>query len=197
MARPDVRDKRRDQILDAFEEIVARNGIEGATLARTAEVAGLARPLIRHNIGNRDDLVAALVERFLEKSRDAMDGMLNELPPEKAIHVLVDWLFDKSYSDPQLVRISSALITASADDPRLARKMRSWLREFIDRITFTLSASYPDAGKDRVDAVAAGLTGIYFNIESLYPLGDIQSVSQASRNAALLLVTSLETKNVK
>ena len=197
MARPDVRDKRRDQILDAFEEIVARNGIEGATLARTAEVAGLARPLIRHNIGNREDLVAALVERFLEKSRDAMDGMLNELPPEKAIHVLVDWLFDKSYSDPQLVRISSALITASADDPRLARKMRSWLREFIDRITFALSASYPDAGKDRVDAVAAGLTGIYFNIESLYPLGDIQSVSQASRNAALLLVTSLETKNVE
>lgn len=197
MARPDVRDKRRDQILDAFEEIVARNGIEGATLARTAEVAGLARPLIRHNIGNREDLVAALVERFLEKSRDAMDGMLNELPPEKAIHVLVDWLFDKSYSDPQLVRISSALITASADDPRLARKMRSWLREFIDRITFTLSASYPDAGEDRVDAVAAGLTGIYFNIESLYPLGDIQSVSRASRNAALLLVTSLETKNVK
>ncbi len=197
MARPDVRDKRRDQILDAFEEIVARNGIEGATLARTAEVAGLARPLIRHNIGNREDLIATLVERFLEKSRDAMDGMLNELPPEKAIHVLVDWLFDKSYSDPQLVRISSALITASADDPRLARKMRSWLREFIDRITFTLSASYPDAGKDRVDAVAAGLTGIYFNIESLYPLGDIQSVSQASRNAALLLVTSLETKNVK
>ena len=197
MARPDVRDKRRDQLLDAFEEIVARNGIEGATLARTAEVAGLARPLIRHNIGNREDLVAALVERFLEKSRDAMDGMLNELPPEKAIHVLVDWLFDKSYSDPQLVRISSALITASADDPRLARKMRSWLREFIDRITFTLSASYPDAGKDRVDAVATGLTGIYFNIESLYPLGDIQSVSRASRNAAMLLVTSLETKNVK
>lgn len=197
MARPDVRDKRRDQILDAFEEIVARNGIEGATLARTAEVAGLARPLIRHNIGNREDLVAALVERFLEKSRDVMDGMLNELPPEKAIHVLVDWLFDKSYSDPQLVRISSALITASADDPRLARKMRSWLREFIDRITFTLSASYPDAGKDRVDAVATGLTGIYFNIESLYPLGDIQSVSRASRNAALLLATSLETKNVK
>ena len=46
--------RRRQEYLDAFEKCVARYGIEGATLAKIAEIAGLARPLVRHNVGNRD-----------------------------------------------------------------------------------------------------------------------------------------------
>ncbi|MEO1142890.1 MAG: TetR/AcrR family transcriptional regulator, partial [Pseudomonadota bacterium] len=63
MARPDIKESRREQIIDAFEFCVARYGVEGATLAKTAEQAGLARPLVRHNVGNRDDLVDALTKR--------------------------------------------------------------------------------------------------------------------------------------
>ena len=43
MARPIVKDQRRAEILDAFEACVARYGVEGATLAKTAEQAGLGQ----------------------------------------------------------------------------------------------------------------------------------------------------------
>ena len=43
MARPSVKDERTEAILAAFERCVARHGVEGATLQRTADEAGLAR----------------------------------------------------------------------------------------------------------------------------------------------------------
>lgn len=89
MARPDIKDERRDQILDAFETCVARYGVAGATLAKTAEIAGLARPLVRHNVGNREDLLKALVDRILQQSRDSMVVLQSSLPAEKPSRTLI------------------------------------------------------------------------------------------------------------
>lgn len=194
MARPDIKDARREQILDAFEACVARYGVEGATLARTAEAAGLARPLIRHNIGNREKLVEALVERYVVASREAMDALVDDLPADDRAGALVDRLFDPSGADARLVQIANALIAASAEDADLAKEMQAWLDELIARIRAVFAAERPNAAPETVDAVAAGVTGIYFNVEALYPLGDVRALAVASKNAAHLLLDALETE---
>ena len=43
---------------------VTRLGVEGATLEKTAGEAGLDRVLIRHNVGNKDDLLDAFLDCF-------------------------------------------------------------------------------------------------------------------------------------
>ena len=193
MSRPIVKEERTAQILDAFEACVARYGVEGATLAKTAEQAGLARALIRHNVGNREHLLAALVERFLENSSQATRAMVEALPDHNQTRTLVGWLFDPAYSNPQQVRVAGALISASAVDEDLARKMQSWLDDFVSALGQVMSTEHPKAGADTTAAVAAGITGIYFNVEALYPLGSIAPFAKASEEAALLLVKSLET----
>ena len=187
-----MKEERRDQILDAYEHCVARFGIEGATLEVTAKQAGLARALIRHNVGNRADLMAALVERFLARSRSSLDDMIDALPSRNRLATLVDWLFDPDYLDPQIVLLSEALIAASADDPALARKMRGWTTDFVNAVESTIRSEYPDVRESTVSAIAAGLTGIYFNTESLSPLGDMPDLLDASKRAALLLIGTLE-----
>ena len=72
MPRPSLKLQRSEEILDAFERCVARYGIEGTTLEKTAEEAGLQRSLLRHNVGNRDDLLNSLVNRFISESRDSL-----------------------------------------------------------------------------------------------------------------------------
>lgn len=193
MARPDIKDERREQILDAFEACVARYGIEGATLARTAEAAGLARPLIRHNIGNREDLIEAMADRYTARSRQFIDAMVDALPGHGGLTVLIDWLFDPQYLDTQRVQVANALLAASADDPAMAEFMRTWLADFVGSVEAVIASDHPDAPRDRIKAVAVGITGIYFNVEALYPLGDISALTAASREAARLLVASLET----
>lgn len=195
MARPEVKDERRDQILDAFEVCVARYGVAGATLAKTAEIAGLARPLVRHNVGNREDLLAALIERILRRSRESMEEIQSSLPAEQAARTLIDWLFDPQYANSQNVQVFAALIAASADETDLAVSMRFWTADFVASIQSILSAEFLKAEKSRLDAVAAGITGIYFNVESLHPIGAMSALRSASKTAALLLVDALETSS--
>ena len=193
MARPDIKDERREQILDAFEVCVARYGVEGATLAKTAEMAGLARPLVRHNVGNRDALLAALVDRYLARSRASFDAFIAALPAEDRTRTAVDWLFDPGLSDARVVQVAGALIMASADDDALAAKMRDWLDDFVGGLGQLIARDHPHADTTAVRAAAAGIAGIHFNIEALYPLGDVSALAASSKRAAVMLLQALET----
>lgn len=191
MPRPNLKDHRRSQILDAYEICVARYGVEGASLERVAEEAGLARPLIRHNVGNREDLLQAMVDRFLERSRTSTRQMLDELPDEDRLMTLIDWFFDPRYADPRLVLVSEALIAAGSNDPKLARAMRKWFRDFLGGVAAVVAQDYPDAEEGAVQAVAAGITAALFNFESLTLIGPMTDLREASRAAAIRLARSL------
>ncbi|MEM8702887.1 MAG: TetR/AcrR family transcriptional regulator [Pseudomonadota bacterium] len=195
MARPEIKDDRREQILDAFEKCAARYGLEGATLGKTAEFAGLARPLIRHNVGNKEDLQEALVQRFLLRSRAAMDELLACLPTEKRLDTFLDFLFDPRGANPQLVLVFNALSAAAPGDPALAKQLQHWLSDFVERVEAVLAQCCPRAPAEAVKAVAAGLTSIYFNVEALYPIGLSEQFAASSRRAAHMLVAALEADN--
>jgi len=192
MPRPSMKETRTTQILDAVEVAVARYGVEGTTLERIAEEAGMARALIRHNVGNRDDLIEAMTDRFLEKSTDEMTQMVAELPKENTLATMVDWLFDETYSNTHVILLADALGLAAANDRDMARKMRLWTQDFIDQITDVIISSYPNTDEKTANAVAAGITGIYFNVESHTPLGPMTTLREASKDAALLLIRALE-----
>ncbi|MEM7215234.1 MAG: TetR/AcrR family transcriptional regulator [Pseudomonadota bacterium] len=192
MARPDIKDQRREQILDAFSVCIARYGLDGATLAKTAEVAGMARPLVRHNVGNRSDLLAAFVDRLLEKSAEGSAMLVSQLPLHNRSGTLIDWLFDTQYSDKQNIQVSHALIVASADDPTLSEKMQVWIDNFIEMLKQVIRSDYPDASPKRITAIATGISGIYFNVEALYPLQKAKALRTASKRAARILLSSLE-----
>lgn len=191
MARPDIKDDRREQILDAFETCVARYGVEGATLGKTAEIAGLARPLIRHNVGNRDDLLAALVERFLAQSRSSTAALLDMLPAENRMEALIEILFDPRYANPQAVLVFNALSAAALEDRALGDHLQIWLGDFVDVLAREIAAAHSRADDKDVRAVAAGITGIYFNVEALHPINVPMSFSQDSKRAARLLLSTL------
>lgn len=192
MPRPSVKDQRSEQILDAFEICVARFGVEGATLERVAEEAGLARALIRHNVGNRDDLLDALTSRFFAQSDNSMKQFISMLPTKDRAKTMIDWLFDPGSGDAQSVLLSEALIAASGSNPKLARGMRKWTRKFISDIASVLSEEFPKADERAIKSVAAGITGIYFNVESMTILAPMTDVHNASLDAAHRLLNTLE-----
>jgi len=65
MGRKSLKAERVTQILDAFERCMEKKGLESTTLENVAEEAGVARRIIRHYVGNRDDLIQAAVERII------------------------------------------------------------------------------------------------------------------------------------
>ena len=192
MPRPSLKSERRKHILDAFERCVAIYGLEGASLERISEEAGLARPLIRHNIGNRDELVSAFIKDFFSRSHKAVEALIESLPSKNKTGTLIDWLFMPGHTDQKTVLVSSALFMAAANDKSLAKSMRDWTRSFIDMVLGVLKQDFPHHDDAELMPVAVGLSAIYFNNESLVPIGGMREVTDASIIAARSLVQSLE-----
>ena len=94
MPRPSQKDERTEEILDAFERCLPRYGLEGTTLEQVAHEAGVQRTIIRHYIGNRDALWAALVTRYLKKSRSDLREFVEALPDANRARTAIEWLFD-------------------------------------------------------------------------------------------------------
>ncbi len=191
MPRPSLKEARRSEILDAYERCVARHGVEGATLEKTAEEAGLARALIRHNVGNKDDLLEAFLDRFLGRASEATEALFKSLPQDDRVATMIEWLFDPQYTDEQEVSVTNALMTAAIERPVLAKRLRAWTSGFIDCIGDELKDAYPDADDDTIDAVATGVSGIYFSFDTQMPLGGIDRLRRSSETAAKLLVSVL------
>lgn len=191
MGRPKLKEQRAAQILDAYEICVAKFGLEGATLEKVAEQAGLARALIRHNIGNREDLEAALIDRFFKYSDASTVYLVDKMPAENAASFLIDFLFGDRFGSDDFLLVSEALIAASATRPALAERMKKWLNEFNAAIEKIVRSAYPTADRADLKAVAVGITGIYFNLESMAPIGTVRGLRPASKRAAQLLLNSL------
>ena len=193
MPRPSLKAERRKQILSAAQKCVAHYGIAGLTLEKVAEIANLARPLIRHNIGNREELIKAVTEQFLDSSKQKINILFDHLPSDQPFNNAVDMLFDLNYSDTTTMLVAEALIAESANDPDIASLMRNWLNEFVSRFAEIARKEFPNAESDQLNTVVTGITGIYFTLDSLTPLGELKSFNAHSHKAAKRLISTLKS----
>ena len=192
MARPSVKEERTEAILDAFERCIARFGVEGASLQRIADEAGLARALLRHHVGNREELIAVLARRFADRTAAEMADFLAELPAAGRLQAMIDVLFDARYASPDSeVIVAEALIAAARTRPALRTIILRWYDDFEAALAGELRAAYPAAADEAVGAVATGLTGIYFNVDSLTSLDPPEALRKRARAAALRLIGTL------
>ena len=77
MPRPDVRDERIPQIIDAAVAVFSHDGIDGANMSEIAEVAGVSKATIYHYFSSKDEMIVALVKRIFSLDRTAVDQLRN------------------------------------------------------------------------------------------------------------------------
>jgi AcrR family transcriptional regulator len=65
--RKDIPDQRRREILESCYQVIARKGLEGATLKRIGKEMGVAPSLLIHYFRNKEELMIALVEYMVDK----------------------------------------------------------------------------------------------------------------------------------
>jgi len=174
-----------------MERCIARYGVEGATLERIADEAGVKRPALRHFVGNREALLAAVSDRFFARAADENRALEAAVGEGLSADGFLDMLFDATPTDTQSMLVVEALISASASDLQTARRMKRYVDEFTEVVATALGNGFPDATPDARRDVATGVVGIYFNVESLSPLGRIDDIRRSSHNAARRLVSTL------
>jgi len=190
MGRPSLADVRRPQILQAYQTCLVRFGIEGATLDRVAEEAGVTRGLVRHYLGNRDDVLRALGEHV----RDRYSAWLQDLVAAHASPERLDALLDALITDempPDLYQVVSELFWVATRDAEIAAMLHDVYTEFERTLDAELAAALPEADIRARRQVAFAILCLAFSAPDFQTMGFPRDRRRAARDAASRLVDSL------
>jgi len=69
MGRPSLREKRRAEIVNAFAQVLAEHGYEGATILAVAARAGIAPGLVHHYFHDKSELLSSLLDELVSRFR--------------------------------------------------------------------------------------------------------------------------------
>lgn len=193
MPRPSLKDQRSEEILDAFLTCVARFGLEGATQERIASEAGVKRTLLRHYLGNRDEMISALTAHIVAGFAENTDSLAQMLGLDGGLEQLIDLLFDqREASDPRLMLAYQAMVASVDNYPDMRAPLLDSLQRFLTVIEIAANRSHPSSSPDMIRAVAHGISAAYVNLDALTPLNPPTDWQAAAKTAAVLLANSLK-----
>jgi len=170
MSRPSLKETRSEEILDAFMRCVARYGMDGSTLERISTEAKIGRPLLRHYLGNRDQMVMKFLNHVTKKFEQITSQLFDALPSENRLNALMEALFEKRQHSPENVAVFQALVAASERHPDIRTPLLNFVYDFETRIPKEIMREKPSADVEASKIAASGLTAIYFNTDAITPL---------------------------
>ena len=157
MLRKDVNELR-DDLLNAAETVVMRQGIANLALDAVAAEAGISKGGLLHHFPSKDRLVEALVLRSAENWRTCYMGAFERTPagPGRMVRALLDHcLSDAQDWTADLQRSTSACFAALAQNPSLIAPMREVYSDLHKRVAE--DGLPPGVG----EAIAAAIDGLW------------------------------------
>ena len=192
MGRPNLTEVRTAEILDAMQSCVAKHGLAGTSLEMVAEPAGMKRSILRHYIGNRDDLILALANRVADSYHEDLDSMVESLTEQRRIDSVLEYLFPaKQRQTTESLLLLESLIAASDEYPRIRELMFGYVERLITCVSEQLKIDHPDTSAKECWHVAFGVVSMCFNYESLLPLKLPPKYSRAARDCCQRLIATL------
>lgn len=129
MARPRSIDP--NQLLDAAERVVARQGVPALTLEAVAAEAGISKGSVLYDYRSKAALVQAVVNRALERDREHNQVRIDALPADDS-PVIKGRLAAAADPLPEPFRpVALSLVAAMASDSSLREPFQAHQRETI------------------------------------------------------------------
>ncbi|MCG8669291.1 MAG: hypothetical protein MI867_07735 [Pseudomonadales bacterium] len=172
MPRPSLKESRREEILDAFERCILRDGLPTCSLEDLATEANMKRSILRHYIGNRDDIILALAKRRRDRFKREWQ-QLDKLPEKDRVYQLLNLFFagsDESYYELEQIIVNDALFAEAKRLPELAQQITAMLEDFVDHFSAELQRAFPKAPKQQCVSAAHGIQANYLLLEAIIPL---------------------------
>jgi AcrR family transcriptional regulator len=140
-----------EAVLDAVVRILKRDGIDGVTTNRVAEIAGVSIGSVYQYFRDRRSIFAALHDRHVEQMARLVETTLVEnaaAPLDDLVRALVEAMVDAHGSDPELHQLLTTEVPHGADG---ARAFEARLRgAFRLAISSRAEERYTPADLDRI-----------------------------------------------
>jgi AcrR family transcriptional regulator len=149
--------------------------------------------MIRHYVGNRDELVRAATEHLAAQYCTRAAAALDDEDADFDIDALLDFFFlgDFVSGMPEEDRIVDSLLAAAASDPQARAPLRSMYESFDELVQKHLARCAPGANPDRLASVAWAIVCLAEQNTIMLGLEVPAGRSTELRDAARVLVDSL------
>jgi AcrR family transcriptional regulator len=111
-------DDRRQQILDAAQNLIVQEGLEGFRIREVAERAGMHHASLLHYFPNRESLVRGIVDRIVASlERVPSPDTIASLSPRDTLHVHFQHVLAQMQTNPDMfVALNELFLRAVRDD---------------------------------------------------------------------------------
>lgn len=141
-------DQRREELAEAAARVIARSGIDGASLRGVAAEAGWTTGALVHYFANKRELLAFTLQASLERRRIA-NADRAELPPDQALRSM---LFDALPTTDQTTLhwiVTLAFAGQASSDTDLAAIQRSAYRDFRSAVIELVAVCHPSVDAEQ------------------------------------------------
>jgi AcrR family transcriptional regulator len=182
----------KNQILEAALTAFARDGFDGASLPKIAEIAKTGHPLIHYYFGSKDNLWRETVEYAfggLVAEATAVEAASRGLSPLHRLRVMIQAFtqFAARYPD----HLGLIMAEARSDSERLVWLRENYLNAFLGRLRRALKDAQEQneikqIPLDHLISILIGSIVLYFSL-NLGPPKNVKSEDLADRHAKWVL----------
>lgn len=191
MGRKSLKTQRINEILDAFEHCLSQKGLQATTLDNIADEAGLARRMIRHYIGNREDLINAAVERIIEKFSVSIFEAVNQSENKERVNAALDYLFSEAFNELPATKLVAALLAVSLYDKQVCRAVHSLYKSFHLGLDSELKVRLPNVPEDQRSQTAYSIMCLSFGGGWMRNIGFDPTLNRQNKFIAHSLIEQL------
>ncbi len=147
-------DQRRSELTDAAARVIARAGLEAATMREVAAEAGWTTGALTHYFDDKRELLLATFQASLASRRSLRPSRSGS--PDDRLRAALEGALPLDDDRLRHWLVTLACCTQASGDPALATAQRDAYREFRDHVT-TLVADADDVADGEPGAVAEQL----------------------------------------
>ncbi|WP_433265087.1 SACE_7040 family transcriptional regulator [Actinosynnema sp. CS-041913] len=137
MPADEVKQTRRDQILDAAAELFARHGFHGVGIDDIGAAVGISGPALYRHFRSKDAMLGEMLTSISERLLDGGLSRVSASPDAtSALHALVRWHVDFALDDPALITVQMRNLANLTDPDR--RRVRALQRRYVEVWVSTL-----------------------------------------------------------
>ena len=169
----------RTRLIDAAFAVVARDGLEAASVKTIASEAGITAGLLHYHFPSKDALLEAALRRALDDYVALARARREKHAPENLLEAFLADARTSVDDDADFFRVRLAFAARALSDPGLSRTFRALTAVAVEETAITLAAAagrseVTATDRTRAAALKAGFDGLmlaYLN-DPAFPIVD-------------------------
>lgn len=131
--RPDVSDERKEQIMQAAEEIFIQKGFGSARMVDIANETGLGKGTLYLYYKSKDDLIIAILNRIFQRDFQEIDELdMTQFTAVDAIWKFVDVVTAEASAMRRLIPITYEFLALAFRNPIVQKALQQYFQHYTD-----------------------------------------------------------------